>query len=114
MYLKRGEEAHREFQSVLRIDPKNERVHYWIGRAYQKQKLPDKAKTSFETYLSFSNTEPFQRGAAHYRLGLIARRAKAYAQAEAHFKEGMKLGHKGSKRALARLRQKRRDGIIEY
>lgn len=112
--MRRFDSALGVFDEILEDDPENRRVHYWKGLANLRSGKVPAARASFETYLGFDYMEDHQRAAAIYRLGQVSYREKDYTQAYEKFKEASKLGHKGAKTQLDRMKKKKKEGKIKY
>ena len=106
MYAKRYKKSERVFQEVLKIDPKNARVHYYLARLYVRQKRYDKAKYKLEKYLKYDLTKSHE-AYAHYFLGRLFQRQKDYVAAEKEFRLAYKIGRiKNAQRMMKRMKRK--------
>ena len=100
---------------VHEIDGDNARAHYWKGLAYLRSNRVPQAKTEFQTYLATEHLEKYQKASTNYRLGQVFAREQAWGEAADHYEAAIRIdNHKGSKRALDRLKQRRRDGRISW
>ncbi|MCK6501973.1 tetratricopeptide repeat protein [Myxococcota bacterium] len=90
MYMKRYDESERAFLAVLKQEPKNERVHYYLSRLYMRKRDLPHALGSINRYLAFSLDDE-TRGYALYTKGLIELRLKNLAGAEQAFAESYRL-----------------------
>jgi tetratricopeptide (TPR) repeat protein len=108
MYNRMYEDSERIFKQVLTVDPKNQRVNYYMARLYLRwNKLP-KAEASLKAYLAFTDIDAVQRSQALYYYGSLEARRKNLDAAEKYWKEAWKLGKsKQAKRRLDRLKEKR-------
>lgn len=107
MYNRKYAESEQTFKDVQRVDPKNERSHYYLGRLYLRQGKKDEALASFEKYLTFPDLSDVHRGYALYYVGQVHYRKKDYAKAEAAWKEAWKVSKlKRAKSRLDRLKEK--------
>jgi tetratricopeptide (TPR) repeat protein len=115
IYMRKYDSALEVFDEISEDDPKNERVRYWRGLALQRSGKLDEAKAEFTAYLKGEHLEDYQKSYTNYRLGQVASRQKDYDGAIEHYKEAVKIdGHKGSKRALDRLKERKKEGKIDY
>ncbi len=115
LYMKRPEAALPIFQDILKEDPKNMRVRYWLGRTYARSGELDKAVAEFKHYLGAEYMESYHRSAAHYRLGQVYGRLKDPKNAHAEYTKAVKVdGHKASKKALERMKERKKAGKIDY
>ena len=65
--------------------------------------------------MNFDYLEPYQRAGGHYRLGQCFYRQKSYAEAERQYKLALReYSHKGAKRALDRMKERKKDGTLVY
>ena len=103
------------FDEVLRVAPKNNRVHYYRGIAEMRKKDYPTARASFARYLESDHIEDYQRAAAHYRVGQIEYRQKRYAEALARYERAVReSGFKPAKNAIERMKKARREGKIDF
>lgn len=113
--MKRYDKALEVLDDVLRVDPNNKRVRYWRGVAQLKSGNLGEAEKELKLYLASDYLEDYQRGNAHYRMGQVYARQKEHAEAYAAFKAADKVsGHKGAKRALDRMKERKKAGKISY
>jgi len=94
-------ESEQTFKDVLKVDPENRRVHFYLGRLYIRWKKMDAALVSLDKYLEFSDLSDLEIGAALYYKGNVYYSQKDYDQAESLFKEAWRTGR--IKRAKSRL-----------
>jgi tetratricopeptide (TPR) repeat protein len=80
MYNKLYKDAEESFGKVLKLSPKNQRVHYYLARLYMKQKKYTKAEKKINLYLKF-DLDDYQKGYAYYYKGHILMRQKKYSLA---------------------------------
>ncbi|MBX2799298.1 MAG: tetratricopeptide repeat protein [Myxococcales bacterium] len=100
---------------IHRVDSSNMRAHYWKGVAQMRKGDLVPAQQSFERYLTGEYLEKYQRAYAHYRLGQVASRRNNYGDAAQHYTAAIKVdGHKPAKRALDRLKERRKEGSIDW
>ena len=103
------------FDEVLRVAPKNNRVHYYRGLAQMRQKDYGTARASFDRYLASDHIEDYQRAAAYYRIGQIEYRQKRYPAALEQYQKAVReSGYKPAKNAIERMKKLRREGKIDY
>lgn len=115
IYLKEYDNALTVFDEVLAVDPKNKRVRYWRGVAYLKRGDLDKAIEELNTYLAFDYLEKYQRAAAYWRLGLAKQKRKDFAGAAAAYEKAIEVDkHKGAKASLKKLKERRKEGKIDW
>ncbi len=115
IYLREFDKALTVFDEVLAVDPKNKRVRYWKGVAYLKKGDPDKAISELRTYLGFDYLEKYQRAAAYWRLGTALQRKKDFAGAAAAYEQAIAIDkHRGARKALERLKERRKEGKIDW
>ena len=107
MYNRMYAESEQTFKDVQKVDPKNERSHYYLGRLYLRMGKKDEALASFEQYLTFPDLSDVHRGYGLYYVGQVHYRKKDYAKAEAAWKEAWKVSKlKRAKSRLDRLKEK--------
>jgi len=100
---------------VFEIDSKNARAHYWKGLALLRDGKLEGAQSELETYLAGEHLEKFQRSTTHYRLGQLHVRRKDYGKAMEHFEASAKTdGNKAAKRAIDRLKERRKAKKISW
>lgn len=103
------------FERVRAVDPQNDRVRYMRGVALMRSGKLDEARAEFQTYLNSEHLEKYQRSAAHYRMGQVYNRMNRHADAYQAFRAATRVdGHKGAKRAMARLDQRKKAGEIRF
>jgi tetratricopeptide (TPR) repeat protein len=103
------------FDHLIKVDPKNNRVHYYRGLTLLKSGKLDPAISAFKRYLQSDHLEEYQLAYAHYRLGQAFYRQKKYGQAELHYKASIKVnGFKAAKRSLSRMKELKKEGRIQY
>ncbi len=90
MYMRRHAEAEAIFIDVIRKDPQNQRVHYYLSRLYLRKGDLVRARSAIDTYLSFALDDE-TRGYALYQKGLIEVRESRWDQAETAFAESYRL-----------------------
>ena len=108
MYNNLHSDAEQTFKKVLRLSPKNQRVHYYLARLYMKQKKYKAAEKEINTYLKFDLSE-YHEGYAHYYKGHILMRQKKYKAAAAAYDMAWKVNkiEKAKQRAeMARKKAK--------
>lgn len=98
--------AEKTFMQVLKSDPKNERVHYYLARLYLKWKKYDLAKAHIEKYLSYDLSK-YHRGYAHFFQGKIYSRLKMWALAEKAYRKSYKEIKLESAKTLANKAEQR-------
>jgi tetratricopeptide (TPR) repeat protein len=77
LYLGRGlfEEAGREFQRVIAIDPRNAAAHYNLARQFEAAGEPAAAIDHYRQFLDYAGPEPSAYAAdARVRLAALAAR----------------------------------------
>jgi len=115
IYMRRYKSAIGAFDDILKEDPKNKRVRYWRGVALLRDGQLESAETEFKTYIAFDYMEDYQRSNAHYRLGQVYYRQKKYAESFTAYQEAVKLTkHKGAKKAIERMKERRSAGKISF
>ncbi|HHO54112.1 MAG TPA: tetratricopeptide repeat protein [Deltaproteobacteria bacterium] len=115
IYRRDYDGALRVLDHVHEIDENNARAHYWKGLAHLRKGDIEAAKREFTTYLDNEHLEKYQRSHTNYRLGQVAAREKDFRRAADHYEASIKIdGNKSSKRALDRLKQRRRNGNIDW
>lgn len=115
IYMKQYDEAMKRFEKIEKVDPKNMRVHYWKGVAELRSKQYDEAMASFRKYLTYENLEDYQTSWTLYRIGQVHRAKKEWGPAYESFKEAAKVdGHKPSKTAMDRLKERKKEGKIDF
>jgi len=109
MYNRMYEDSERIFQHVMKVDPKNQRAHYYIARLYLRWGKLKKADSHLATYLAFTDIDNNQRADALYYLGNLRMRQKNQKDAEKAWKEAVKVAkHERSKRRLEKLKAKKK------
>ncbi len=115
IYRRKYQDAIAAFDHVHRVDPSNDRAHYWRGVALMRKGDLDAAKRELHTYLGSEHLEKSQLAYVHYRLGQAHAKAEEYAEAVDFYAKAAKIdGHKGAKRALSRLKERKKAGKIDY
>ena len=115
IYTRRFDSAISVFNEIREDSPENNRVYYYLGLAHLRKGAPQVALRHFERYLASDHLEGWQKASGHYRLGQSHYKLKAYGSAEYHYKLSVKeTGYKPAKRALDRMKQRRRDGKIDF
>lgn len=100
---------------VHQTDSSNVRANYWKGVAYLRKGELTSSKTFLLAYLSSPHLEKYQKAYANYRLGQVASREEAWSDAVRYYNTAIKIdGHKGAKRALDRLKERRKQGKIDW
>lgn len=114
-FLRKYDAAIGVFNEILEDDPNNRRVHYWLGLAHHRSGDLDTAMGSYKKYLNFKTLEESHRAQTHYRIGQLHMRKKAYPAAYASYREASKInGHKGAKKSLDRMKDRKKKGEIDY
>ncbi len=114
-YRRQYDQAIGTLDHILAVDPNNARAHYWKGVALMRKGELDSAKASFETYLATDHLEKYQKSYTHYRLGQVYSRKKEFANAIAQYEQAVKVdGHKAAKRAIDRLKERKKEGKIDF
>jgi hypothetical protein len=114
-FLRKYDSAISVFNEILEDDPNNRRVHYWLGLAHQRSGKPEIAMGSYQTYLNFKTLEESHRAQTHYRIGQLHIRKKRYPEAYTSYREASKInGHKGAKKSLDRMKDRKKKGEITY
>ena len=115
IYMKDYPEALKALAEIERVDPKNMRVKYWKGVAQFRSKMPDEALKNFQDYLAYEYLEDYQKSWTLYRIGQVYARKKEYAKAYESYEAAAKVdGHKPAKAAADRLKQRKKDGKIDW
>jgi tetratricopeptide (TPR) repeat protein len=115
IYQKDFDSALERFAKIEKVDPKNMRVHYWKGVALIRSKKPDEALVSLKKYLAYEHLEDYQRSWTLYRIGQAQRAKKQWGEAYESFKAAHKVdGHKAAKTAMDRLKDRKKDGKIDF
>ncbi len=114
-YMRRYDNALGVFDEILEDDAKNRRVHYWRGLALQRKGDVEPARAEFTTYLGSDYLEDYQVAYTNYRLGQLSAKDKDWPGAETFYKAAVKAdGHKGAKKALDRMKERKKEGKIDY
>ena len=109
------DDAQRMLSDVHRVDPTNTRAVYWQGLAHLRSGEYEAAKQKFMAYLATDHLEKYQRSFANYRLGVTYERQREFALAAEHYTAAIKVdGHKGAKASLERLKERRKQGHIDW
>ena len=115
LYMNKYQDALTVFDDIVRVSPKNNRVHYWRGVAYLKLDQLDEAEKELTTYLNADHLEYYQRAGALWRKGLVHQKRKDWGKAYASFTEANKSGgHKAAKAAADKLKKRKKDGKIDF
>lgn len=115
MYKRRHEEAIALYDQVLSDSPRNNRAHYYKGITLSRMNKRDEAMKSYERYLASDHLEPYQVATTHYRVARLFYAKKDYEAAEKHYKMAIRANdYAPAKRALARMREKRRKDQIDF
>lgn len=115
IYMKKYRDALTVFDDIVRVSPKNNRVHYWRGVSHLKLDELDEAEKELTTYLGADHLEDYQRAGALWRMGLLHQKRKEWGEAYTSFIEANKSGgHKASKAAADRLKKRKKDGKIDF
>ena len=101
MYNKKYGEAEKTFQHVLKVDPSNRRVHYYLGLLYIKWGRAAQALESLDHYLEFSDLTEREKGGALYYKGNVYFAREDYGKAKKLYKAAWRIS--GNKRAKNRL-----------
>jgi tetratricopeptide (TPR) repeat protein len=102
MYRRQYAKAELSFLKVLKVSPKNEKVHYYLGRLYLRTKQLARSERHLDRYLGFDLPDD-ARAYALYSKGLVHYRRKDYTQAEQLVNQAWKLGK--LQRAKKRLKK---------
>lgn len=105
MYNRLYKDAEETFKKVLKLSPKNQRVHYYFARLYMKQKKYAKAEKEINIYLKFDLSE-YHEGYAHYYKGHILMRQKKYKQAAESYDMAWKVNKIEKAKARAEAARK--------
>jgi tetratricopeptide (TPR) repeat protein len=102
------DEALATFEHVLELAPDNKRVWFHIGEIHYKSRRNNPAAT--QAYKRYLETKPLPIYEAHtlYRLGMVERRARRYAEAISYLERAVEIWPK-FKTAAERLEQTRKD-----
>lgn len=115
IYRKQYDKAIALTDHVLKIDPKNDRAHYTRGLAQARKGDTDAAHASYARYLQGQHLEKSQVAYAHYRIGQVHAQQKSWSEAAESYERAIKAsGLKGAKRALDRLKERRKQGKIDF
>lgn len=110
MYMRKHKEAEAIFISVIRQDPQNQRVHYYMSRMYMRMGDMERSRSAIDTYLTFKLDDQ-TRGYALYQKGLIDYRQQKWDAAEAAFSESWRLARLDmAKTRLDSIKAKRAGG----
>lgn len=113
--MRRYNTALEVLDDVLRVDANNNRARYWRGVAHLKNGSPAEAADEFNKYLAAEHLEDYQRANAYFRLGQAYNRQKKHAEAFEAFRQAEKAnGHKGAKTAIARMKERKKAGKINF
>ena len=110
MYNKQYKASERTFNKVLKLSPKNQRVHYYLARLHMRQQQYDKAEKEINKYLKFDLSE-YHEGYAYYYKGHILMKRKNYTGAAKAYDNAWKVNkiEKAKKRAeIARQKAKKK------
>lgn len=100
---------------VHAVDSGNVRANYWKGVAYLRKGELDTSRTFLQAYLASPHLEKYQQAYANYRLGQVASREENWSEAADFYTKAMRIdGHKGAKKSLERLKERRREGTIDW
>ena len=92
MYNRMYPESEATYKKVLSTDPKNQRVHYYLGRLHLRTQRHDDALAAFSRYLGFPDLGAYDRATALYYKGTILQRKQDWAGAQAAYGESWKVG----------------------
>jgi tetratricopeptide (TPR) repeat protein len=112
---RRYDDALGAYDRVLKVDPKNDRVHYLRGYTLLRKGDPTAAKAEFERYLSSQHLEQYQKSYAHMRLGQSLARLEQYGAAVDSYKASIKIdGNKQAKKLLEKLEERKKEKKIDW
>jgi len=115
IYMKDYDNALEALAQVERVDPKNQRVKYWKGVALLRSGKPEEALASLQSYLDYEYIEDYQKSWTLYRIGQCYARQKKWGEAYASYQAASKIdGHKPSKDAMERLKNRKKKGKIDF
>ncbi len=115
IYMKDYENALGALAQVERVDPKNQRVKYWKGVALLRSGKADEALAAFQSYLEYEHLEDYQKSWTLYRIGQCQARNKEWGKAYESYEAAAKVdGHKPSKDAMDRLKERKKKGKIDF
>ena len=77
-YSAHYDEAIKELQATLEMNPKYHLAHLWLGRAYQEKKMYDEAITEYEKTLSVVTDWPVAIAAIGYVYGVAGKKTEAH------------------------------------
>ncbi|MEC8277305.1 MAG: hypothetical protein VXZ96_03480 [Myxococcota bacterium] len=99
-YRRKYAASEKTLKSILEVDPKNERAHYYLARLYLRWKKIDLAQQHMDTYLAFDLSK-LHRGYALAIQGKIYSRLGDWSAAEKAYRASYKATKKDSAKALA-------------
>lgn len=112
---RRYDEAIGAYDRVLKVDPKNDRVHYLRGYTLLRKGDAPGAKAALERYLGSQHLEAYQRSFAHMRLGQALTRLEQYGPAVDAYKAAIKIdGNKQAKKLLDKLEERKKAKKIDW
>lgn len=102
MYNRLYKDAEQSFNKVLKLSPKNQRVHYYLARLYMKENKYKAAEKEINTYLKFDLSD-YHKGYGYYYKGHILMRQKKYTEAAKSYDMAWKVNkiEKAKERAEA-------------
>jgi len=105
-YVRDYANSERVFHEVQQIAPDNNYVYYNLAALYMRTKDYAHAQEAIDKYLTFDLADDF-RALAWYKKGNIHYAQKQYTDAEAAYKQALKLdgGLKGAKAGLERVKK---------
>jgi len=107
MYRRMYAESEASFKRVLKVSPKNQQVHYYLGRMYLRTKQLSKAEEHVDAFLEFELNDS-SRSRALYAKGLIYYRRKDYDTAEQYVSQAWDVGKlQRAKRRLEKIQRMR-------
>ena len=107
MYRRKYTESEKYFKMVVRVSPKNRRVHYFMTRMYLRQKRLVDAETSVNLFLEFDLSKR-ERALALMQKSLIYYRRADWDTAESLAQKAWTLGKlKRAKRRLSSINRAR-------
>lgn len=111
MYLRNYSESEKAFLEVAAYDPKNMRVHYYMGRLYSRWGKRPEALASFDKYLTYDAVSEYDQAVAWYYKGNLKYREKDWDAAEACYQNAWRLAKLDkAKTKLDRVKEMKKKG----